>query len=254
MTNENARKWYQKKRIILPLVLFFPPLAIPLIWLSRWSRSAKIGTTVLSGLILIAMIAGQSETPQTTSLTPASPSTSPFLPPAPSVSLSPSPSPTPSASVVPEQISGTGAGLGDTREGFEKRYGSSASSNKESGRYMNDLVQADYADDRIHTISLNSRKTDTNKSGMTREEAIELAQPYFPDDAVKIKEWQSSSNEYAIHYESKKLANVFSSKWQEVFWGEGVKPGSFLVILTHEEGNQDDVFSAIISAGDPDNP
>ena len=119
---------------------------------------------------------------------------------------------------------------------------------------MNDLVQADYADDRVYSISLGSRKTGTDKSGRTKEEAIELAQPYIPDDSVKIKEWQSSSNEYAIHYESKKLANVFSTKWQKVLWDEGVKPGSFLVILTHEEGNKDDVFAVIIAASDPDNP
>ncbi|MBD2060670.1 SH3 domain-containing protein [Funiculus sociatus GB2-A5] len=102
MPNEQPRKWYQKKRIILPLVILFPPVAIPLIWLSRWGRNAKIGTTVLSGLILIGMIAGQTETPQTTSSPPASPPVVSEVSPAPIESPSELASPSPEISSTPE--------------------------------------------------------------------------------------------------------------------------------------------------------
>jgi hypothetical protein len=46
MTNEQqSRKWYQKKRLIIPALVLFPLLGIPLVWLSTWNRNQKIGAT-----------------------------------------------------------------------------------------------------------------------------------------------------------------------------------------------------------------
>ncbi|MBD1927069.1 SH3 domain-containing protein [Trichocoleus sp. FACHB-90] len=102
MTNEQPRKWYQKKRFLLILVVFFPPLAIPLIWLTRWSRNAKIGATVLSTLILMVAIAGQPKTPETTSSPPVSPPVVSEVSPAPTESPSEVATPSPEISSTPE--------------------------------------------------------------------------------------------------------------------------------------------------------
>jgi hypothetical protein len=52
-----ARKWYQKKRIIVPALVLFPPLGISLAWISQWSRNAKIGATLASGLLMMGSLA-----------------------------------------------------------------------------------------------------------------------------------------------------------------------------------------------------
>ena len=62
MEAQLTRKWHQKKRFILPALVFFPPLGIPLIWLSPWSRNAKIGATIVSGLLMMGALA---DSPQT---------------------------------------------------------------------------------------------------------------------------------------------------------------------------------------------
>lgn len=121
MTNEQFRKWWQKKRYILPALIFLPPVGIPLIWLSQWTRSAKIVATVLSGLIWIGMIADQPGTSQTAGLSPvslptpiervseiASPSPKVFVTPEskPTAIEEPSPAPT-VGSPIRESISGS---------------------------------------------------------------------------------------------------------------------------------------------------
>ncbi|MBD1895915.1 SH3 domain-containing protein [Coleofasciculus sp. FACHB-129] len=102
MPNEQSRKWYQKKRYILPSLIFLPPVGIILVWLSRWTRSAKIAATVLSGLIWIGTFAGQPKTPQTTSSPSASPPVVSEVSPVPSESPSEVASPSPKISTTPE--------------------------------------------------------------------------------------------------------------------------------------------------------
>lgn len=58
-----ACKWYQKKRIIVPALVFFPPLGISLAWLSQWNRNAKIGATIASGLLMMGSL---TNSPQST--------------------------------------------------------------------------------------------------------------------------------------------------------------------------------------------
>ena len=65
MSNRYDRpKWYQQKRWILGSLLLFPPLGIPLLWLTRWPRVGKIGGSILSGLLLLPVLAGESMEPK----------------------------------------------------------------------------------------------------------------------------------------------------------------------------------------------
>jgi hypothetical protein len=103
MTNEQSRKWWQKKRYILPALIFLPPVGIPLVWLSQWTRSAKIVATVLSGLIWIGMIADQPGISQT-----AEPSPKVFVTPESKPTAIEEPSPAPAVgSPIREPISGS---------------------------------------------------------------------------------------------------------------------------------------------------
>lgn len=224
-------------------------------------KSSAVYSGVFVASLVIAAFTVPTETKQADQ--PAYQPSAPNVP-APQPSISPQiqkplPSPLTQPSVLAspqmsERISLNGAGLGDTREGFEGVYGRNISDNREFGRYQADYVHASFAEDAVVSIQLQFGKTDKNRR--TKGEAVDLARVFLPSDAVKIKEWQPESepNSYAIHYESQKLASAFPQKWQEVLWEDGVKPGSFLVILSHDEGNTDSVFSVVVSAGDPNNP
>ena len=60
---QNSQQWYQQKRWILASLLLFPPLGIPLLWLTRWPRAGKIGGSILSSLILLVALTGESSEP-----------------------------------------------------------------------------------------------------------------------------------------------------------------------------------------------
>ena len=66
----NGRKWYQQKRWIIGSLLLFPPLGIPLLWLTRWPRAGKIGGSILSGIILLLVVTGKSSEPTVASNEP----------------------------------------------------------------------------------------------------------------------------------------------------------------------------------------
>ena len=59
----SSRKWYQQKRWILGSLLLFPPMGIPLLWLTRWPRAIKIGGSIFSGLLLLSVLTGESSEP-----------------------------------------------------------------------------------------------------------------------------------------------------------------------------------------------
>ena len=63
---QNSQKWYQQKRWILGSLLLFPPLGIPLLWLTRWPRAGKIGGSVFSGLLLLTVLTGAASKPTVT--------------------------------------------------------------------------------------------------------------------------------------------------------------------------------------------
>ena len=67
---QNSRKWHQQKRWILGGLLLFPPLGIPLLWLTRWPRTGKIGGSILSGILLLSVLTGESSEPTVTSAIP----------------------------------------------------------------------------------------------------------------------------------------------------------------------------------------
>ena len=60
---QNSRKWHQQKRWIFGSLLLFPPLGIPLLWLTRWPRAGKIGGSIISGIILLLVVTGKSSEP-----------------------------------------------------------------------------------------------------------------------------------------------------------------------------------------------
>ncbi len=66
-TRYSRPKWYQQKRWIIGSLLLFPPLGVPLLWLTHWPRAGKIGGSILSGLLLLSALAGESNEPKTVS-------------------------------------------------------------------------------------------------------------------------------------------------------------------------------------------
>ena len=53
------QKWHQQKRWILGSLLLFPPVGIPLLWLTRWPRAGKISGSIFSGLLLLTVLVGE---------------------------------------------------------------------------------------------------------------------------------------------------------------------------------------------------
>ena len=61
--HQHSQKWYQQQRWILGSLLLFPPLGIPLLWLTRWPRAGKIGGSIVSGILLLSVLTGESSEP-----------------------------------------------------------------------------------------------------------------------------------------------------------------------------------------------
>ncbi len=59
------RKWHQKKRYIILSLIIFPPMGIPLVWLSKWNRNVKIGASVASTILFILALAAPPEETKT---------------------------------------------------------------------------------------------------------------------------------------------------------------------------------------------
>ncbi|NEP13846.1 MAG: hypothetical protein F6K14_27320 [Symploca sp. SIO2C1] len=151
-------------------------------------------------------------------------------------------------SVSPEAskpISRNKAGLGDLRANFETVHGFNSGDDK-SGRYKNDYINVAYDHGVAYYISLLFEQT--NKSKRSQNEALSLAMSFIPDDSVKIKELPARENVYLVYFESQKLADSMPEEWHQLFW-DGVKPGSFLMILNHEDGNPDAAFAVTVAAG-----
>lgn len=73
MTNSrDTRNWYQKKRWIFIWLIFFPPLGLILLWITRWSRWAKTVGTSISIFFLIVGLGGTlpEQPPEVTSSPP----------------------------------------------------------------------------------------------------------------------------------------------------------------------------------------
>jgi|GEM_PF-4699261 len=80
------KSWHEKPHYIIAALVLFPPLGIPLVWLSSWSRPIKIAATVVMGGLFVGAIAPRflpkdpppvvavpSPTPQATPIAPPSP-------------------------------------------------------------------------------------------------------------------------------------------------------------------------------------
>ncbi|NES23477.1 MAG: hypothetical protein F6K41_32305 [Symploca sp. SIO3E6] len=146
---------------------------------------------------------------------------------------------------VSTPISRNKAGLGDIRDSFETVHGFNLGDDQ-SGRYKNDYLNVAYDDDFAYYISLLFEQTD--RSQRSQKEAVELAMSFMPSDSVKIKELSARNNVSLVYFESKKLADSMPEKWHKLFW-DGVKPGSFLLILNHEDDNPDAAFAVTVAAG-----
>ncbi|NEP56643.1 MAG: hypothetical protein F6K31_06405, partial [Symploca sp. SIO2G7] len=146
---------------------------------------------------------------------------------------------------VSPPISKNGAGLGDRRASFETVHGFNLGDDQ-SGRYKNDYLNVAYDNDTAYYISLLFEQT--NRSQRSKNEALALAMSFMPNDSVKIKELPARNNVYLVYFESKKLADSMPEAWHKLFW-DGVKPGSFLLILNHEDDNPDAAFAVTVAAG-----
>lgn len=69
--HHNSRKWYQQKRWVIGSLLIFPPLGIPLLWLTRWPRASKVGGSVLSGILLLSALTSEPSEPTSVAVQPA---------------------------------------------------------------------------------------------------------------------------------------------------------------------------------------
>ena len=145
---------------------------------------------------------------------------------------------------APEPVGRNGAGLGDTKAKFEKVHGPDFNSNKFSA-YEDNYIHASYAED--VTIYISFLLENTDKSRRTKQEVLELVQPFLPKDAVRTQELQAKSDSILLFYESQKLANAVPEEWKKEL-SKGVKPGSFLIILNHEPGNPDAIFAVTLTA------
>ncbi|PZO13563.1 MAG: hypothetical protein DCF25_15925 [Leptolyngbya foveolarum] len=65
MPKLGSKKWHQQKRWIFGSLLLFPPLGIPLLWLSPLSKAGKISGSVLSGILLLSVLTGEASEPTT---------------------------------------------------------------------------------------------------------------------------------------------------------------------------------------------
>jgi|GEM_PF-4849736 len=152
------------------------------------------------------------------------------------------PSPSPQLS---SPISKNGAGLGDTKANFDGIHGFNLADDQ-SGIYKNNYINVAYDNGVAYYISLLFENTQTTKHN--KNDALSLVMSFMPHDSVKIKELPARENVYLIYFESQKLGNAMPVEWHKRFW-DGVKPGSFLVIFNHEEGNPDSVFAVTLAAG-----
>ncbi|NET61400.1 MAG: hypothetical protein F6K47_36330 [Symploca sp. SIO2E6] len=146
---------------------------------------------------------------------------------------------------LPQPMGRNGAGLGDTRANFDSVHGFNLGDDQ-SGRYKNNYINVAYDDGVAYYISLLFEQT--NHSQRTQNEALALAMSFMPADSVKIKELPAREDVYLVYFESQKLADSVPEKWHKDFW-EGIKPGSFLLILNHEKENPNAAFAVTVAAG-----
>jgi hypothetical protein len=143
-----------------------------------------------------------------------------------------------------------GAGLGDSAQDFESVYGSN-NGTSEQARYRNDYLLVFYGDGQAANILLQFEVTPEPRRSLS--DALNAARPFLPSDAVQIDEWQEDNYQYVVQFESTLLADAYTPEWRDVFWGEGVNPGSIVVIFNHDDFDKNSVFAVIVAPGGPDN-
>ncbi|WP_155523821.1 ankyrin repeat domain-containing protein [Nodosilinea nodulosa] len=65
-SNETPKSWHQKNWLIISLLVLFPPVGIPLTWMSKWPRSSKICASIFSGIWFLALLVQQPKNTQPT--------------------------------------------------------------------------------------------------------------------------------------------------------------------------------------------
>ncbi len=58
-SNEKPKSWHQKNWLIISLLVFLPPVGIPLVWMSKWPKFSKICASIFSGLWFLSILAQQ---------------------------------------------------------------------------------------------------------------------------------------------------------------------------------------------------
>ncbi|GED14808.1 hypothetical protein [Aneurinibacillus migulanus] len=129
-------------------------------------------------------------------------------------------------------------GLGDTYQAFEKQYGENAGT-KDMARFSGDYILPMFVNDRAWNVLVQFEATD--KPRRTLEDANSYVQNVIPLDSKKIKKWKLDGNRDVVMYHSPSLANLFDQQW----FGEE-KPGTFIVILKHDENG---IFSFTVATG-----
>lgn len=62
----NTKSWYQSSWLIISSLILFPPVGIPLTWMSRWSTFLKIGASAISGFWFLLLLVASSPSDQQT--------------------------------------------------------------------------------------------------------------------------------------------------------------------------------------------
>ncbi|MDF2534434.1 MAG: hypothetical protein K0R18_591 [Bacillales bacterium] len=139
-------------------------------------------------------------------------------------------------SVSTNQIS-NGIGLADTLEAYENEYGKNNGDGM-MARFQNDYLLPIFADGRAMNLKIQFEAT--NDPSRTLKEAKQIAQFFIPKDAQFVKEYSDDFPRVVQEYQSESIAELYPS----------IEPvGTFIVIISHKDGNPNDVFGITVGVG-----
>ena len=141
-----------------------------------------------------------------------------------------------------EQISASGTGLGDPKQNFDEEYGEGI----EEGvvvRYDDDYLHVTFIDDRAVVILVQPGMK--GPSHISKAEALEVARPFLPDDAVEQGEAALEVYTYAVYYSSETMPGVVPEDWLN-----SQDPTALAVSFNHEDNDPSQIFSIFIAPKD----
>jgi hypothetical protein len=128
-------------------------------------------------------------------------------------------------------------GLGDTYDAFINEYGENDGDDF-MARFQNDYILPIFLEGRAWNLKIQFEST--TEPSRNLEEAKMVAQSFIPKDAQFVKEYTDELPRVVMEYTSESIAKLFPNQ-------EPV--GTFIVIFSHKEGNENDVFGVTLGVG-----